>query len=155
MTANDTPNLIKYGNYKEQFKRLEKALNNKFYLEAIFIEYSIIEDRTESILKHAEKWEAYLKKRGRYQVTLDSKVNYISGFARERGSLLHRYFGDELLVDILEWKNERNSLMHALMKQSLTTEDLQAVALIGKDLARKLANRATSYRRALERKSSR
>ena len=155
MTANDTPNLIKYENYKEQVKRLDKALNNKFYLEAIFIEYAIIEDRTESILKHAGKWEAYLKKRGRYQVTLDSKINYISGFARERGSLLHKYFSDELLVEILEWKEERNSLMHALMKQSLTTEELRTVALKGKDLARKIANKATTYRRAVERNSKR
>ena len=149
-----TENQLKYENYKEQFKRLDKALKNGFNLEAIFIEYSIIEDRTESILKHAEKWEAYLKKRGRYPVTLDSKIKYISSFARERGSLLNRYFSDELLADILEWKDERNSLMHALMKQSLTTEDLQTVALKGKDFARKLANKTTSYRRAVERKRS-
>ena len=62
-------NLQKHENYREQFVRLKKALTSKFYLEAIFIEYSIIEDRTESILRHAEKWDAYLKKRGRYQVT--------------------------------------------------------------------------------------
>ena len=153
--AMSADNNQKYDNYKEQFKRLDKALRNGFNLEAIFIEYSIIEDRIESILKHAEKWEAYLKKRGRYQVTLDSKINYISCFARERGSLLYKYFGDHLLAEILAWKEERNQLIHALMKQALTTDELQRVALDGKDFARKLSNKVTNYRRAVERRSKR
>ena len=45
-------NKVKYSNYQEQYKRLEKALKSQFYLEAIFIEYAIIEDRTESIIKY-------------------------------------------------------------------------------------------------------
>ena len=45
----------KYNNYREQFKRLDRSLKNEFYLEALFIEYAIIEDRTESVLKHAGK----------------------------------------------------------------------------------------------------
>ena len=38
-------NQQKYENYKEQAIRLKKAINAKFYLEAVFIEYAIIEDR--------------------------------------------------------------------------------------------------------------
>ena len=45
-------NHLKYENYKEQFRRLNKALANGFNLEAMFIEYAIMEDRTESILRH-------------------------------------------------------------------------------------------------------
>ena len=37
-------NTQKYENYKEQFKRLKRALNEGFNLEAIFIEYAILED---------------------------------------------------------------------------------------------------------------
>ena len=144
-------NVQKYENYKEQFKRLNKAMNNQFYLEAIFISYAIIEDRTESILHHAGKWDAYLKRRGRYQVTLDSKINYISNFAREKKSLLNKYFGDGILDEILEWKEKRNKLMHALMKQSLTTEILESLAIQGKEYARVLTNKSGSYRRAIER----
>ena len=143
----------KYENYKEQFKRLNKAMNNQFYLEAIFISFAIIEDRTESVLRHAGKWDAYLKRRGRYQVTLDSKINYISTFAREKKSLLNKYFGDGILDEIIEWKDERNKLMHALMKQALTTEELNNTAVEGKRLARVIANKATNYRRAIERRN--
>ena len=45
-------NMQKYENYKEQMRRLKKALKEQFYLEAISIEYAIIEDRIESVLRH-------------------------------------------------------------------------------------------------------
>ncbi len=52
-------NMEKYDNYREQFRRLKTALDNGFYLEAIFIEYSMLEDRTESLLCRIGQWESY------------------------------------------------------------------------------------------------
>ena len=46
-------NQQKYENYKEQTMRLKRAINSCFYLEKIFIEYAIIEDRLESVLRHS------------------------------------------------------------------------------------------------------
>ena len=46
-------NQQKYENYREQICRLNKALKDHFYLEAIFIEYAILEDRLEAILCHS------------------------------------------------------------------------------------------------------
>lgn len=145
-------NMQKSENYREQFVRLKRALASEFYLEAIFIEYTIIEDRTESILRHAGKWEAYLKKRGRYQATLDSKIAYIQDFAREKKSLAHKYFSNSLLNEIDVWKEERNRLIHALLKQTLTTEEIYKIAHIGDKLAKEIRTRATTFSRALERK---
>ena len=54
-------NMQKYENQKEQFKRLNRAMDQCFYLEAMFIAYAILEDRTESILRNAEKWDVYVK----------------------------------------------------------------------------------------------
>ena len=70
-------NQQKYENYRDQFKRLNKAVASGFNLEAVFIEYAIIEDRTESILRHASRWDAYLKKLGGRNQTLTSKIGYI------------------------------------------------------------------------------
>ena len=145
-------NMQKHENYCEQFVRLKKALTSRFYLEAIFIEYTIIEDRTESILRHAGMWDAYLKKRGRYQVTLDSKITYIQDFAREKKSLAHRYFSDTLMDEILEWKEDRNRLIHALLKQTLTTEEVSEIAHTGERLTKEIRSRATNFCRAVERK---
>lgn len=143
----NTDNMLKYNNYKEQFKRLDKAINNCFYLEAMFIAYAIMEDRTESILSY-EGNEIH----SRNFVSINRKLNKIKSIAIKRGSLPEKYFSDDLIDEILSWKEERNQLIHALMRQSLTTESLQTVALKGKELARILANRATSYKRAVDRR---
>ena len=79
-----TENQLKYENYKEQFQRLNSALKSGFNLEAMFIEYAIMEDRTESILRHAEKWEAYLKSRKGRAPNIDSKIRYIQKLAYPR-----------------------------------------------------------------------
>ena len=41
-------NQQKYENYRMQSRRLSSVLRSGFYLEAVFIEYAIIEDRLES-----------------------------------------------------------------------------------------------------------
>jgi hypothetical protein len=146
-------NIQKYENYREQFVRLKKALDSKFFLEAIFIEYTIIEDRTESILRHADKWDSYMKKRGGREATLNSKVTYINGQVASGDKVFKKYFSDSLLQNILEWKEIRNQLIHALLKQSLTTEYLADIAYQGNELTKLLRNRTNSFNRAIERKN--
>ena len=92
-----TENQLKYENYKEQMKRLNSALAHGFNLEAMFIEYAIMEDRTESILRHADKWDAYMKKQNGRDPTINSKVKYIQKLADFNNDLLHKYFSDDLL----------------------------------------------------------
>ena len=152
-TETKPENMQKYENYKEQFKRLNRAMNQCFYLEAMFIAYAIMEDRTESILRHAGKWEAYVKSRKGHNVTIDSKIRYIQKQAEHKGTVLHKYFSDGLLEELLVWKEERNRMIHALMKQALTIEILESLALQGKDLARTLTNRSGSFNRAVGRQS--
>ena len=149
------PNQLKYDNYREQFKRLNRAIHNGFSLEAMFIEYAIMEDRTESILRHAGKWEAYLKKRGRYEPTLNSKIEYIQKQTESnRKDFLNRYFKDNLLNDILQWKEDRNRLIHALLKQQLEHGEVAELAAQGKELADTLRNRTGNYNRAVDRQKA-
>ena len=104
---NKPENMIKYENYREQFKRLNRALLNGFNLEAMFIEYAIMEERTESILRHADMWEAYLKSRKGKEPNIATKIKYIEKLAENKKDILHRYFSDDLLEQILIWKDER------------------------------------------------
>ena len=120
-----SPNIQKQLNYREQFKRLDKALNNNFYLEALFIEYAIMEDRTESILRY-EGNEIKVKE-GSF-ISINRKLDKIKKIAEQRKSLPERYFSDNLIECIQLWKDERNRMIHALMKQSLTTEELTELA---------------------------
>jgi len=145
-------NQLKYENYREQFKRLKSALNSGFNLEAMFIEYAIMEDRTESILRHAEKWEAYLKSRKGREPNIDSKVKYIQKLAENRKDTLHKYFADDMLTELLTWKEERNRLIHALLKQQLEHNEIKALAEQGKQLVDELCKRAGNYNRAIDRR---
>ncbi len=140
----------KYLNYREQFKRLNKALVNGFNLEAMFIEYAIMEDRTESVLHHAGQWDAYLKSRKGRKANIDSKIKYIRKRAESRKDVLHRYFSDDLLDEILKWKDDRNRLIHALLKQELEHDEIHQLAEQGNELVKQLRNKAGNYNRMID-----
>lgn len=145
-------NQLKYENYKEQFRRLNKALANGFNLEAMFIEYAIIEDRTESVLRHGGYWDAYLKKRGNGRsATINSKISYIQRKIESGDKLLAKYFFNDLLNEILTWKEERNRLIHALLKQQLAHCEVRSLAEQGNKLVKKLRSCSANYNRAIER----
>ena len=151
LSALPADNMQKYENYKEQFKRLKRAMESEFHLEAIFISYAILEDRTESILRHGEMWDIYKKNRKGREPNLDSKVKYIQKRAENRKSILHKYLSDELLEQILVWKEDRNRLIHALLKQQLAHNEVRQLAEQGNQLAKTLRSRAGSYNRAADR----
>ena len=142
-----TDNMQKYLNYREQMGRLKKAMHQQFYLEAIFIEYAIMEDRLESALRHGGKWnpkpDAF--------VSLDSKRKKLAKLAEDKNSLEQRYFSPELTDRIGEWKDKRNRIIHALLKQSLHTEDLLEIAEEGEEIAKTLRTKVNAYNKALER----
>ena len=146
-----SPNMQKYHNYQNQFSRLNKAMKAEFYLEAIFISYAIIEDRTKSILEHGGHWDAYIKSRRGHQVTLDSKIKHIRKVAEAKKSLEHRYLSDETLGNILVWKDQRNVMVHALLNQSVSTEELAELAETGKQLACDLRTMSGNFNRASDR----
>ena len=147
-----TENHLKYENYKEQIKRLNSALAHGFNLEAMFIEYAIMEDRTESILRYADKWDAYMKKQNGRDPTINSKVKYIQKLAAFNNDLLHKYFADNLLDQVLIWKDERNRLIHALLVQQFEHNEVSTLAERGKQLVDELRKRAGYYNRAIDRR---
>ena len=141
----------KYLNYKEQFKRLNRAIANKFTLEAIFIAYSIMEDRSESVLRHSGKYERYIEKLNGKNPSIDSKIKEILKCRSNRKDMMFKFFSDDFLDKVLSWKEERNIMVHALLKQRLTGEELEGLALRGREYAKIFCNRSTAYRRALDR----
>lgn len=139
-------NMQKYANYKEQMGRLKKALTHGFYLEAIFIEYAIMEDRLESALRHSGKWNP----RPDEFWSIDRKLNKLEKLAEEKKSPAAKYFSPELTEMLRSWKTRRNQLIHALLKQPLHTEDLRAHADEGLVLVKTLCSKTTSYNRFLD-----
>ena len=149
IATSEITNMEKYGNYKEQMGRLKKAMDNHFLLEALFIEYAIMEDRCESLLRHSDAFNPERHK------TINGKLNRIAELVRNKKSLIRKYISDELIEEIKVWKEERNRLIHALMKQSLTSEELEQIAAQGQQIVKTLCSKTTSYKRALEREQKR
>lgn len=147
--TSEITSMEKYGNYKEQMGRLKKAMDNHFLLEALFIEYAIMEDRCESILRHSGVFNP------EKHDTINKKLNRIAELARNKKALIRKYISDELIEEIKGWKEERNRLIHALMKQSLTSEELEQIAAQGQQIVKTLCSKTTSYKRALEREQKR
>ena len=139
-------NMQKYNNYAEQMRRLKKAIASGFYLEAIFIEYALLEDRLESILRHSGKWKP---DPNRY-TSITAKCSKVAKMAEQKKTLANRYFPKEMTDSVLAWVDKRNKLIHALLKQSLHTEDLQAVSQQGESLVKLFCSKSTSFNRALE-----
>ncbi len=139
-------NLQKYANYKEQMGRLKRAMEQRFYLEAVFIEYAIMEDRLESALRHSGKWDP---KPGRF-VSIETKIKKLAKAAEEKKNPAHKYFAPELTDALLNWKEQRNRMIHALMAQKLHTEDLLTLAEDGRTLIKTLSSKTKSYNRKME-----
>ena len=133
----------KHENYKVQMNRLKKAIDAKFYLEAVFIEYAIIEDRFDSAICHSG-----VINDGKF-ASLNAKLNKMANIAREKKSLACKYFNQEIFERVKLWKDERNRIIHALMKQSLTTEKLRVLAEEGQAIVKHLCSITTSYNRKL------
>ena len=148
MTNIISKNILKYENYKEQNRRLTNALQNKYYLEAIFIEYAIMEDQTESILRyegndiHSDSY-----------VSIDRKITKIEKLAENKKGLARKYFTVEFMEQVRDWKKRRNSLIHALIKRNTTTQELIELAEEGRQLTKDLCRLSTNYKRAVERKA--
>ncbi len=143
-------NKEKQENYKIQFQRLKKAMENAFYLEAVFIEYAIMEDRTESIL--AYEGNQIVPKNEKEFISFTRKKNRIEKLSERKGSLIGRYFSDDLLQRIQDWVNGRNAVVHALLKKNMTTDEVRLFAEQGEDLCKELRNRANNYKRMLMRR---
>jgi len=137
----------KYFNYREQMGRLTRAMRAEFYLEAISIEYAIIEDRVGSVLRHSGKWNP------EKQNMLNKKLNKLSELQRAKKGfpvLVRKYISEDLVISIRTWKDQRNILIHALLNQSLSTEELRNLAIEGHQIVRMLNSKVSSYNRAID-----
>ena len=147
--AEHPDNQQKYENYRVQSRRLSSALRSGFFLEAVFIEYAIVEDRLESALTHAGAFNP------NRQRTITSKLTKLEKLCENRRGLARRYFTAELLAAIRAWKDRRNPLVHELMKQRATTADFEAVARDGEALVKTLKSKVGSFNRAMDRERAR
>ena len=138
-------NTQKYENYKAQMGQLTHAINAHFYLEALFIEYGVMEDRTEAILLCAGK-------KVNPKAGLKQKIEAIRKLVNH-GGMICKYISPQLLDDILAWADVRNDFIHRLMKQVFTGEELKVTVDQGREIVKTLNNKSSCYKRAIARQN--
>ncbi len=127
--------------YASQKMRLKRALASGFYFEAIVIEYAIFEDRSESALRHAGLKTTDSKG---YPKSLNNKLNIINDSKQFQDSFSKKRLSRELIEQIRTWKEQRDDIIHKLMKMAPDIDKVEKVARDGNDLVILFDNKVKS-----------
>ncbi len=125
--------------------KLKKAFNAKFYYEAIFLEYAMIQDRIESILIHAKGPEAVEPGQ-----KISRSINLIRSKQPFTETKIRKKVPIELLDEIMSWCNERNRFVHALAKAGVDDEKAKEVAIHGNEILKGISNSAKKVARSFD-----
>lgn len=150
-----SPNMQKYFRYRDIKSKLNKAIDEKFYYEAILLEYGILEDRISGVLKYDDLRNSDNINQKAIN-GLKDKVNILNnGFGKEnkeKNDLLHHYFNHELQEKIKTWAEKRNECVHFLMDLSkFNISDIKEIAEEGRELVRVVSNKSKCYKDKLKR----
>lgn len=132
-------NYKKNQTYRELMEDLKLAVEKEFYYEAIFIEYAIFEDRTESLIRHS-KIEHNLSDK---EFTLHNKIKVMKYSSEFKSFYCNKHEILKLLIDVDNWRDKRNKLIHDLVNTELTYDDIKEIAIKGYELVNKLNNKST------------
>jgi len=119
--------------FETLIKKVDVAIKHKFYLEASWIQYSIIEERLLSIVKKIDN------RNPGNGFKVDKCLTRLKVLiTKENNELLKRHFTVEFIERIRSWKNNRNSIMHDLAKKHITETRIKNLAIDGNKLMREL-----------------
>ena len=135
--------------YADLITKMKTAIDNEFYYEAILIEYAILEDRTESLLRHAK-----LNTKDEYnkEYKLHQKIQILRKNAKYYDTYIKKHLTDELLVSINNWKSNRNTIIHNLVNISYSNNEIKKIALDGYKIIKNLNNKSTLINKYLDKK---
>ena len=128
--------------------KLKVAIQQEFYLEALLLEYSIVEDRLTSLLKHSSI--RYTQSDGR-DISMHKKLSKVSNAIKDKRLPIYGKVTQKLIDETMIWKGVRNDLVHKSCQRIYSSEEVKQCALTGDDLVRRLSNAARSVKRAVER----
>ena len=132
-------NYKKNQTYRELMEDLKLSLEQEFYYEAIFIEYAVFEDRTESLIRHSKvKYNLTSK-----EFTLHNKIKVIKNSEEFKSFYCNKHEILNLLTEVDNWRDKRNKLIHDLVNTTYTNEDIKNIALQGHELLCKLNNKSS------------
>lgn len=140
-------NIEKYEIYKIMKVQLKKSLTSGFYYQAIFIEYAILEDRANSVLRHAHLNTENNKGE---DLSISRKLNKLKSCKPFSDSSIRKKLPIEFIEEITAWKKQRDDLIHTLAKIKYDDESVRETALCGKELIDKFDNTVKRLNKILD-----
>lgn len=126
--------------YSDLMLKLKNSIHEEFYYEAIFIVFAILEDRTESLLKHAH---INIIKKDNQKFSLSEKLDKIKKDAIFQDDYIKKHLTNDLIQNIYNWKNKRNLLIHELINTEYCNSEIEELAKEGYELVKNLNNKST------------
>ena len=105
-------NAAKYHSYREAWARIDQALAEGFYLEAVTIEESIIADRLINYLARPTARRPLDKDRGRWP----GFARLIAAWRDDFPSGLRFESHPDLIDEVDDWRCDRNCVVHRIVK---------------------------------------
>ena len=136
--------LEKNFNYKVFMQRLSDSVYLGYYIEAISLEYAIMEDRLMSVLKHSKNFSA------NNHNSLHKKIIALKFMNNMRDSISKYYISNDILDLINAWKNQRNKIVHDLMNNHFDFEVIKEMAINGYEIVKILNNKTTCLNRKFD-----
>ena len=126
--------------YSDLMLKLKNSVEEKFYYESIFIIFAILEDRTESLLKHAN---INTLRNDNQKLSLSEKLDKIRNSGPFQDEYIKRHLTSTLIKQIYDWKNKRNLLMHNLINLEYCNYEIEELALDVYELIKLFNNKST------------
>lgn len=136
----------KLEHYEELMSRMTKAHEDKYYLEASWFAYTILEDRLLSALRQSGGSTYANHKPIRM---LGKKMQEITQ-RKKTDKLLSAYFTNVLMDRIHKWKEERNDLTHAMADGTKTMVEVEKLAYLLSSSAKALVKDVAAAARLLK-----
>ncbi len=131
--------------YEELFQRQDTALALRFFLEASWIAYAILEDRADSAL--GRTGGPVHKKRPMLGEKLEELKKRMSSDALLKAEMRN----GAILEAAVQWKDKRNPLMHSMANDQEPWSEMEKkaelVAKEGKAVARDMASAVMRFRK--------
>lgn len=134
---------VRQNRITELSNRLNKAIRNKYYFEAVFIEYAIIDDLCERALILANAYNSTKHD------TLGRRLRRLINLQKNPKSLCHKKYNEKNLLAIFNWKENRNIITYELIKHDFSTDELEKLVKEGKKLIPILKRSVTNYAKAI------
>lgn len=145
--------------HKNFFDRCQVALDNGFYMEAIFMEYAAIEARLEVILGMLGlPCNQYISNKERRSINISCRINCLKDFVKKSRVFENTKLTNKELDKIKNWIDFRNQYVHGLYKNEIEyktrMKNTKNMAEKGLKLSRLLYDEAGRIRRIYKKENA-